>query len=388
MKDRRLKELLFQHQWAQRNFAQPEVDVYYRDGVDGNLKLITDVDVLILRPRSDLRFDRVLGDCRTLKQQSPIGRALWLRGLIDFLGGSDGIILLDLPKIEPDHKLAAYSVGVLLMSEKDFGVYDRAVLYPSGTHGVGVSIADIEGLAGIKTRFPALEPLTRYAYNTAFQERSAGAVIRHTIRTLRLVSAELDPAKVEHRALVCDVAAIMAIGIAETTGRIFHQYLHPEEKALLSEALKLLVWGGKEQYQFFNSVREKLVKTDRDSHGDASLELPEWNSFVQLIRNLLERPSDALIIPWLLRQYAVCVLRSAPLAQYTSSNDLLAVKFSMLVLEYTVKAAGLPHEFLDRLSGPLVKLQTEITLRRSDEIKKSQSSRDNLAGPKGLFSIP
>ena len=147
MKDTGLKELLFQHHWAQRHFVQPEVEVFHDGGIADPTRAITDVDVFALRPHEGLFFERVLGDCRTLAKQSPINRALWLRGLMQFMGAREGCVLLKAERgIEPDHKLAASRMGVLLFSQEDFGVYDKATVYPGGSKGASVTVQDIRDL--------------------------------------------------------------------------------------------------------------------------------------------------------------------------------------------------------------------------------------------------
>ena len=361
MKDRDLKDLLFRHYWAQRYFVQPEVEIYYAGGTEGSRKLVTDVDIYALRAHPDLRFERVLGDCRTLKGQSPIARALWLRGLAAFLGATTGMILLDTPAIEADHKLAAEELGILLMTGKDFRIYDRAIVYPAGAaEQVDVSVTDIVALGEVSRRFPAFEALTQYLYHRAFQEPWSGPLLRHVIGQLRGVAKELDPGRPEHLVAFCDASAVFAVGVAECSGRVFHQYLQPEQKSLLSDALKTIIWGGQEQYAFYQSVRQKMLDAVRHSDVNPGPELPEWNLFMQLVRNILERPAASFHVPWMLRQYAVCLLRGADVAKYVRREDLLTVKFAMLVLDYTCKAVSVPSDFADRIVGPLVSLQSKL----------------------------
>src|SRR5947209_5975789 len=107
MKDAGLKEQLFKHFWAQGCFAQPEVDIHFQEGLEGQNKPITDVDVFILRPHPDLYYERILGDCRTLRGMSPVNRVLWLKGLMEFIGAQSGFVLLTSQnQIERDHKQA------------------------------------------------------------------------------------------------------------------------------------------------------------------------------------------------------------------------------------------------------------------------------------------
>ena len=365
MQDSLLKELLTKHFWAQRAFVQPEVNVYYGQGTSGAQKLITDVDVFALVPRRDLTYARMLGDCRTLKSQSPAARALWLRGLLDLVGGHNGLILLKTTRIERDHKLAASSVGIQLMDTDDFGVYDRAVIYPEGSSKQNISINDFRQLLTLHQRYPNILPLIEYLYRDFWQERAFGDRLRHTLASVRRVSRELDPTKQDHLAIVCEAGAAFAVGVAECAATIFQQYLQPAAKDELSSALKVLVWGGGEQYQFYQAIRDKLLKAKGASETEADLELPKWPEFLQLIRNVLENPGMAFQVPWLLRSMAVDLVRGTPVLSQTSPEDLLLLKFAMLTLDYVCHAAALPPDFGRSLQAPLVRLQADFALSHS-----------------------
>ncbi len=362
MHDSGLKDQLFKHYWAQRYFAQPEVKIFCDEGIEPSPKEITDVDVYALRPHPDLYFERLLGDCRTLKGQSPISRSLWLRGLIDLVDAHSGCVLLETPRIERDHKLAASQIRVTLLSGADFKAYDRSLVYPDGSDKIGTSISHLRDLRDVSKKFPKLEPLLRYLYVGAWQDRSFGSLIRHLIGNLKHVNTELDPSRTDHLAVVADAAAVLSIGIAECAGKIFHQYLHPPDKGLLSEALKLLLWGGHETYVFHAALRQRLMSAKGliASEDPGSLELPEWNLFVQLVRHVLDRPKEMFVCPWLLRQFAVDILTVARPFRDLTKADLLALKFSMLTVEYACRAAGLPRQFNDVLTDALVRGQSDL----------------------------
>ncbi|MBI4219436.1 MAG: hypothetical protein HY682_04770 [Chloroflexi bacterium] len=367
MNDASLKDLVFRHYWAQRSFVQPEVDVYYAAGTEGATKRITDVDVLALRPHPDLYFERVLADCRTLKGQSPITRALWLRGLMHFLHARAGCVVLRLSQgIEPDHKLAASEMNILLLTEDDFRVYDRSIVPPAGTDHADVSARDVIVLRDSCQRYAGLQPLIAYVARDAWQERTFGDLIRHSIAALRKAASELDPAKTEHYALVCEAAAVLAIGVAECAGRLFHQYLHPEQKEVLAESLKVLLWGGREQYEFYQNVRQKLYEAKGSAPAElAPLELPEWNLFVQLIRNIVEQPARAFHVPWMLRRLAIDIHRGHSPLFSVERDDLIVLKFSMMLLSYACRAPGLPSAFEKELTGGLVRIQSRVAANDS-----------------------
>jgi hypothetical protein len=391
VKDKFLKDRLLKHFWAQQCFVQAEVDISYTGGLDGNPKLITDVDVYALRPHPSLRFERVLGDCRTLKGQSPISRTLWLRGLMTFTGASAGCVLLSDRKIETDHKLAANHVSVLLATLADFDVYDRATIPPEGSARTDVSIDDLGGLRNVSQRFPRVEKLTKHIYQHAWQEPDFGSLIRHTIGEIRLVAKELDPAKQEHLALVVDAAATLCVGMAECAGCVFRQYLQPEAKAQLSEALKALIWGGHEQYAFYQKIRRKLTEVTAAQTPANDLELPEWNTFVQVIRNILEAPMNAFTSPWVLKSFALDVFYGHRPDPRGYQVDPLSVKFAMLVLDYCCKASGLHREFAAKLIGLIVSLQSDMvtarhsggTIGRTRETLGARGERSPAGGEEG-----
>jgi len=365
MNDAVLKELLFKHYWAQGYFAQTEVDIHFQEGVDGTNKFITDVDVYALRPHPDLCYERILGDCRTLKAMSPVNRALWVRGLMDLIGAKTGCVLLSSnTRIERDHKLAANQLGVTLLNQNEFKVYDRSIVYPDGSEKVVVSTKDLAVLKSLPSRFPKLERVTSYLYRDAWREDGPHKLIRHTLAALRSTYGEFDPAKPEHVALFCDSAAIFGIGLAECAGRIFQQYLQPDDKGTLSESLRVLVWGGKETYNYYQKYHKKLLQIRAGVEVDEqdSLELPEWNGFVQLIRNILEYPAAAFTVPLLLRRMASDTLNKAAILEDATSKDLVALKLAMLTLSYLVKASIIPREFEQTLVDQLVAVQTRLAI--------------------------
>jgi hypothetical protein len=362
VKDSELKELLFRHHWAQRHYAQPEVEIYSSGGAAETARMITDIDVLALRPHPDLYFERLLGDCRTLRSQSAVNRALWLSGLMRFFGARSGTVLLRAEVgVEPDHKLVAQRVGVQLFSHADFVVYDRAVVYPSGSSFAGVTVQDLRDLREANAKYGRLRPLLGYLYRDAWQEPTYRSVIRRLIGTLREVSGEFDPEKLEHVVLLCDAASIFAVALADCAGRIFQQFLHPARKEDLAESLRLYLWDGRSRYSFVEQVRQKHAESLGATGAELGpLDLPEWNEFVQLVRHLLEQPREAFSVPWLLRQCAVDLFRSRAVLAAAVPKDAISLKQAMLTASYFCKASGVPKDFGDILTTILIKVQTGL----------------------------
>ncbi len=135
IRDRLQKEMLYKHFRAQGWLAQIEVPVVATVGISRKAPPITDIDVLGICPSmSDLRWYYVVGDCKTRKAESPINRVLWARGLREAIGASSAVVLLQRQAgtgIQRDHKLVADEHNILLIEEREFTVYDRAVVYPA-----------------------------------------------------------------------------------------------------------------------------------------------------------------------------------------------------------------------------------------------------------------
>jgi hypothetical protein len=168
--------------------------------------------------------------------------------------------------------------------------------------------------------------------------------------------------------LLCDAAAILSIGLAECTGRIFQNYLHPAQKAELANQLRMLLWGGREQYEFVRIAHQRMQEAKGVGQVEFEpLELPEWNSFLQRVRNLLDQPGKVFEVPWLLRQYAVDVFRGQPLQPRLTRSDLVTLKQAMMVLTYICKATGVPRDFESILSGELVRLQSVLANAASQQ---------------------
>jgi hypothetical protein len=360
LKDTQLKDALFKHFWAQRCFVQPEVEIIHSGGLASEARALTDVDVFALRPHPDLGFERLLGDCRTLKSQSPVNRALWLSGLVRYVGARSGIVLLKTASpIEQDHKFAAGRVGILLFSEEDFVTYDKAQNGPEGSGAIATSVQDARDLRQLNAKHENLRPLLDYLYRGAWQELSFRSLIRHTVGSLQAAAGELDPAKREHVALLCDAAAIFSVGVADCAGRVFHQYLHPAEKEQLSESLRMLLWGGREQYQLYQQLRQMLLEAKGVEEAEQGrLDLPEWNSFVQLMRHAIERPSVPFHVPWILRSFAIHLLKERDPLAFARKEDLPQLRLAMLVISYVCKAIGVPRDFEAKLAGELVRAQS------------------------------
>ena len=364
MKDLQQKDRLFRHFSAQRWYTLLEVPVFFGEGQHGAEKLITDIDVLALRPGNDLRWELVCGDCKTLKNQSPGNRVLWMKVVMDHFAASSGIIILQRNKgneFEPDHKLFASSLGITLLDEREFQRYDAALNFPGGTAGFAYGAEDVARLREPATRFPKLEQYVQYVSGAAWNQQDFMLMLRTTLGEGKAIAREIDPRRPEHLALVFEGAAVFAVAAAACAGRVFNQYLLPETESILDHALKAIIWGGQGQYEFVARLRTELLRAKGMSEEEGNaLALPRWADFAQLVRSLLEHPRLGFQAPHILRCAALdFVIGRNALGQY-GQEDLALLKYSMLVAKYYCRACELPSEVAEILVSVLAKRQSEI----------------------------
>jgi hypothetical protein len=371
MKDIFQKDLLCRHFGSQNFYIQPEVPIFHKGGIHEQKKLITDIDVLALRPGLDLRWELVLGDCKTLKGQSPANRVLWLRGLMHYFSASAGLIILQRKQpIEQDHKLFAASLGIALVGEDEFEKYDRAIIYPEGSVKYPLSMSSITELRAISTRYIVLKEFCEFIYGFAWNETSRLELLRKVIGEAQTIAQELDPAKTEHLALVLDSVSVFAVGLAECVGIIFNQYLQPETQSQLDEALKVVIWGGRSHYEFVAKLRHDLMVAKGMQPGpEGTLALPNWESFLQLVRSMLEYPRIAFSVPQLIRQAAVDIYYNRDILSDTNYDDLLLIKFAMLTSNYFCRAAKFPAQAREMLETKFIKRQSELVHSSENKVE-------------------
>ncbi|MFN3194260.1 MAG: hypothetical protein ACE361_27375 [Aureliella sp.] len=348
MKDAKQKDLLFKHFSAQGWFSIPEIPVYFSGGEHHKQKLITDIDVFALRPNDNLRWEVLLGDCKTLKGQSPANRVIWLSGLMANYKASEGYIVLQRranQPIEPDHKLFASSMSVFLLDEKDFKTFDRAMVFPEGTDSHTYSAADFEHMWSVRSRFPALASLVEFVSSSAWESAEFTLLLRRAIGEGKAAARELDPAKHEHLAMVFNLSSVFSVGLAACAGTVFQRHLHPKSEKELSDALKTVIWGGKEQYKFFSDLRKQLFEARGKKDVDAdNLSLPAWERFVQLSRKMLENPKAAFRVPQLLQLASIDLAFDREILPRLGKDQQQSLMLAMSVVDYVARSSGLPEE--------------------------------------------
>ena len=368
LNDRRQKADVLRYLVAKRWFPQLELEVLPSTVTTKNDFLLTDIDVLGSMPDELEGFRTCVFDCKTGRRESPVSRALWLRGLMDKIHAERGFCLLDRP-VERDHRLTAADLKILLLSEQDFPAFTQAT---DGTWRDADShlarLENWETYFDIHRRFPALAPASKFSRSEFWITKSAGEACRRSIVCLRKLGPELDPSKSVHVAVVGDLLALFLHALGRIVTRLFSSYLQPNKREDLAEALLFLIYGGRSSYEFINELRSKVRRRGKQQADapDGELTLPEWPRLVQLVRQTLDAPRQLLQSPLIAREVAWSYLTpsgpDAPDARPGHASVLAvdspqAAKFCFFAAEYLVKAARLPPEFDQLLAQTFLNLQ-------------------------------
>ena len=361
MNDRMLKINLVKYFLKRRWYPQMEVVILCDQNISSTNKQITDIDVLGLYPNSSGKLDEVLGDCKTLKNQSPINRILWLKGLLDLTNSTSGIILLT-KNIDKDHKLVADKLGISIMSDNDFSKFVGVTTSQLDTFCSALEKVELwEKKTTIKSSYPNLSSLIDYVSVGFWNETSSGARLRKIISAVLKLKNELNPDKDLHVHLLLDAVSMFAISINDLVCTIFNQLLIPNNKNELDSDLKLMIWDGRDNYEYMNSIRKKLPTGTTPDITDLSL--PEWPKFIELIRSCLDEPYSTNKVPLILKELSFEHLSEIDIrSSYDFSKKLLsetpqAGRFAIQMIDYFCSATKLPPEFKEAIIKRLMVLQ-------------------------------
>lgn len=363
MKDRDQKQKALRLSVANRWFPQLEVDVHPERALSEKVPLVTDLDLLSSIPDEFRGFRAVVFDCKTKARESAVNRALWLAGILERVAADQGFCILKKGAIELDHVQMASRLKVVLLAEDEFDLYANATCqrYKQDVGNVGQMEA-WDQFFSLPSKFPKLEPGLRFIRSGFWMVEDSAEALRKTLANLKSLHPELDPSKVEHISFFLDFCALFSRALAIVTCQIFKSYLHPANQGALSEALLVMLYGGREAYQHRNDLyRMVMAKTPDQPVPD--LALPEWERFLQLARQLLDAPMELQRAPLILREAAFAALRgdsAKAFAKTLCAESPQAARFAVLIPTYLCRAAKLPPEFAkvaDEILLPLLPIK-------------------------------
>ncbi len=360
MKDRDQKAKALAYSVSKRWFPQLEVDVQAPNAVARRAALITDLDVFAAVPDDFAGFRHVVFDCKTLARESPVNRTLWLRGVLDRTNSDYGFCILKKNAVEVDHKLVATRLNVVLLAEDEFDIYANATSRNYRLqNGHCANIEAWDRMFAIKDRSPSLASALQFSRSAYWVQSEAGEACRKTVAALHEIRAELDPAKNTHLAVATDFAALFARTMAMLSSYLFRAYLHPKRQVDLEDAVKCLLYGGRDAYEHRNQLYRLLKEKNGVEIEPHDLALPEWPRFVQLVRQLLDDPVAASNAPLILREVAFAQLLETDdleFAKILCRESPQAGRFAVLIADYLFKSTRLPPDFSRQVDSRLIGL--------------------------------
>lgn len=243
MKDREQKSAALEYCARKGWFPQLEVDVLTDLNIADRALKITDIDVLATIPTDFVGYECVLIDCKTLRGESPINRAIWLKGLVDRLSARRGFCILRKPAIEIDHRYSAGRMGITLLTESEWHSFVEATTGKPEPVTAAIANVDLwDRLYSAPADYPALKPAVDFSKSYYWMMDSESEACRKSIAIVRKVSPELDPKKPIHKAIFLDLAALFAHSLSKIVPNLFLLYLQPRNQADLSEAVLMYLY--------------------------------------------------------------------------------------------------------------------------------------------------
>lgn len=335
-----------------------EVKVGSAVDVTASERLITDLDVLGLNLDRNGSFDRTIFDCKS-NGPSPVNRAFWLAGMMQYVGASEGIVILG-RQAEKAHRLTARRLNVHIFDSATFSDY-AAATDPSFAI-ISTYSSDITAWHNLRDLIgkghPSLQTLYNYLSTEVPLSRDPARRLRRLLALVREHRGELDPAKPFHMALVAEIALGVAVLLVPIMGQLRHVIDLSDDVDAFGEVLRYYIWGGREGVATVERMQE--LRGEAVKLGDFENGLLAWPQLVQLVRLLLEAPTALHDVCMPLRELVfrqvVAPDAQKDLAVASLLNRKRAKQFAIRIIGYTIAATKLPKEFGDKLVADLDRL--------------------------------
>lgn len=328
-----------------------EVNVQNFRELSNTSTIITDIDTLGIKIDSSGHLRKVIFDCKTLKNTSPINRAFWASGLMSFTGSNEAFIILR-RKAPEAHRLSAKQIGIHLFDEKQFSNYSESCsLDFSLDYCYSTNIQNWVQLEQSCKNNTALKQFFDFLSNDVPIERDSVKSFRKILIAFRKVGGEFDPAKSNHRAIYYYGLSMFSYVMAQIIYELRNIVDFDETEDSFEKTLKYYIWGGKDSYE----LRNKLQHLNSNKNvEDTELKLQNWDGFIQLCRNLMDSPSNIPKCINTLREFSFKqIVNSSPdkdkylKEQIDRSNRIR--QFSLFMSSYLVLTTNLPKDLKDHL---------------------------------------
>ena len=269
---------------------------------------LTDVDVFGVRFAEDLTPRRIAADCKSGKNVSPIGRAFWLKGVMDHLDAGRGYVVM--ARRVPEHQRgAAAKLGITLSQDTDLDVLEAR--YPKLPDRSRIGREDahryLEG--NLVNVSKSLSRMLEFR-DTVYWYQSPARAIMHAIVLTQHWSDKIDIKQKFHKALLLDIIGLFSLALLTVAADLLR--LGP---ANLIDDTRNLFFGGQEgisrREELIRGIQEIVTTLSQQSSlpfEDASLfrlDPPYLAPIAEVLARLIARPIEAAQAPRYLKMRLV-----------------------------------------------------------------------------------
>ncbi|API50574.1 hypothetical protein BMW22_02040 [Rhizobium leguminosarum] len=351
-KDRHQKELAIRHCLAVGLVPFVEVLVHSTADLSETTEVLTDIDVLGIGVSGDGVLHRTAFDCKTTNKMSAINRALWARGLCDYLDMDGAFVILKRPAAR-NHRLSALSLHVDLHDEESFVELSRS--YDPSFPALISYQSDIENWDQLEAAYKKWfwsEPLYHLTQTVAPTATQPASVFRKIVAELRAVKGNFDPEKGEHLAILFDTMCSCFLMWAVMAREIRRFYDPTMDKVQFEQTLRFYMWDGRESYL----LRQRLAEKNGRETSTHAIDLPSWNSLVQMAGLIIASPQSVFECAAFCKELSIRSIAKRngdfenAIKKRVSANNRVR-QFTGALAKYLVEASGMPTDMIKAVSA-------------------------------------
>lgn len=332
-----------------------EVNIQNYRELSDTSTVITDIDVLGIKVESFGRPKKIIFDCKTLGKTSPINRAFWASGLMQFTDCAEAFVILR-KKASEAHRLSARQINVHLFDEQQFINHGESCSIDFRVdYCYSTTITNWIDLFSSVSGNTKLGQFVRFLNSDIPAEKDTARAFRKFLVALEKVKGELDPDKAKHKAVFNYALSVFMYLLA----RIIHDFRSVVDYDVggneYEKLMKYYIWGGRESFLLKNKMKE-LFSNTVDSPFVSEPEIKNWPKYLELTRMLMDSPGDVQKCIFPVREIAFMdiALRSVDKDRFSSryiTNNKRVRQFSTSAAKYLVEAVRLPKDFTVQLES-------------------------------------
>ncbi len=325
---------------------------------------LTDLDVLGIRIGADFTMNYTVADCKSGKAPSPVNRAFWLSGVMNYFSADRGYIALsrDIPNYQ---KEVATRLGITLVDETNLRRLEEHYI----RSGSPIPVGDAGALQYLEGN---LSTLSREFYPALIyrkQEFWFTDPARNVLQSIAVVQQLRDQFKPEqkfHRVLLVDMLTLFSLSLLQICSVIFQT--SPID---FKTAIRSALFGGAkglETRQAFlddlSKLAEKLMTQARipfteDVAKLMQLDPPYFDKLAERAVRLVNRPNEAKDV----LRYLQAFLMEHTLYDRSNLPNIFGDDYSEVTLKFVSDLA----QFYVEATGVNPAVMPRIVLRNAPE---------------------